>query len=371
MITTFTAAKENIPFTPALVIDQPAVQRNIQRLAKYASDHHLKVRPHTKTHKSRLIAHWQVEAGATGLTFAKVGEMEALQELSSDLLLAYPAIDSARQSRLVELAREKTVRVAFDSAEGIDRLAAAARAANVNIGVLVDLDVGHHRTGVGSPALAVELARRVNQHGRSLQLDGIFFYPGHVWAHPSEQEATLKEIDEILAEAIDLFRSDGLSTEIVSGGSTPTLHQSHLITTQTEIRPGTYVYNDMNSVHGGYCSWNDLAAAIVCTVVSTSVTGKAVIDGGSKTLTSDRNITKPDSGHGFVLEFPAAKITRLSEEHGELDLSGCEIRPRVGDRVTVIPNHICPCINLQNQVWLQQADGSVRPLTVDSRGSLV
>lgn len=371
MVTTFAAAKENVPATPSLVIDEPVVRRNIQRLAKYAADHQLAVRPHTKTHKSRLLAQWQLEAGAVGLTCAKVGEMESLQDLSGDLLLAYPAIDMARLNRIVKLAGEKTIRMALDSAEAIDRVAAAARDANVTIGVLIDLDIGHHRTGTESPESAAKLARLVDQHRPSLRLDGIFFYPGHIWSPPSEQVPLLKQINSVLAEAVDLFREAGLSTEIVSGGSTPTLYESHLIPTQTEIRPGTYVYNDMNSIHGRFCNWEDVGAAVVCTVVSTSVPGKAVIDAGSKTLTSDRNATKPDSGHGFVLEYPAARITRLSEEHGELDLSACDSRPRVGDRVTVIPNHICPCINLQDQVWLQRPDGTLAPLPVDSRGRLI
>src|SRR5690606_19161585 len=134
------------------------------------------------------------------------------------------------------------------------------------------------------------------------------------------------------------WQASGLQAMIVSGGSTPTQAQSHLVTRLTEIRPGTSLYNDMNTVRGGFCELGDCAAAIVCTVVSRAVAGKAVIDGGTKTFTSDRNASAPDSGHGYVLEYPQAKLVRLSEEHGELDLSSCDMLPEIGERVTVIPN---------------------------------
>ena len=138
----------------------------------------------------------------------------------------------------------------------------------------------------------------------------------------------------------------------------------------TEIRPGTYVYNDMNTVSGGYCTLDDCAARIVCTVVSDAVPGKFVIDAGSKTLTQDRNALGPDAGFGHIVECPGGKIVRLTEEHGEVDASACERRPRLGERVHVIPNHICPCVNLQDVVWLRGGDGALESISVDARGRL-
>jgi D-serine deaminase-like pyridoxal phosphate-dependent protein len=356
--------------TPALVIDLPKVERNLARLAEYASGHGIAVRPHTKTHKSLKIATRQMRAGATGLTAAKVGEAEVMAAASRDVLVAYPTVDAHRCRRLAELARGgTTVRVAADSAEGVDALAAAARNAGSTIGVLVDLDVGFHRTGAQSPAASLELARRVACDA-PLRLDGIFFYPGHIWSPPDEQAAELKRIDALLAETISLWERSGLEAPIVSGGSTPTAYQSHLVTSQTEIRPGTYLYNDMNTVRAGFCSLDDCAAGVVCTVVSAAVPGKVVIDAGTKTLTSDRNVKAPESGHGHVIEYPEATIARLSEEHGEVDVSGCPRPPKIGERVTVIPNHICPCVNLQDSVWLRQADGSLEVIGVDARGRL-
>jgi D-serine deaminase-like pyridoxal phosphate-dependent protein len=356
--------------TPALVIDLLTAERNVTRLATYAAGHNIAVRPHTKTHKSLTMATRQVRAGAIGLTAAKVGEAEALAAAAPDLLIAYPAVDEYRCRRIAALAHGgATVRVAADSTEGIDALAAAARSAGVTVGVLIDLDIGFHRTGAQSPAASLALARHVTRD-RSLRLDGIFFYPGHVWSAPDRQSHDLAPIDALLTETIDLWKRSGLEARVVSGGSTPTAYQSHLLTSLTEIRPGTYIYNDMNTARAGFCSRDDCAARLVCTVVSTSVAGKAVIDAGTKTFTSDRNIPAPDSGHGHVVEYPEVTLARLSEEHGELDTTRCARPPQIGERVTVIPNHICPCVNLQDTFWLRHADGALESIRVDARGRL-
>ena len=148
------------------------------------------------------------------------------------------------------------------------------------------------------------------------------------------------------------------------------MFQSHLIPELTEIRPGTYVFNDMNTVRGGYCELGDCAARVICTVVSTAVAGQVVVDAGSKTLTSDLCMTARDSGHGHVVELPDAVITKLSEEHAQINIAACPKVPRVGDRLTIIPNHICPCINLQDHVWWLESDDAPERIAVDARGKL-
>ena len=360
---------ESVP-TPALILDQATIERNIQRLADYGRRHNLAIRPHTKTHKSREMARRQLAAGAAGLTTAKVGEAEIMAQESRDILIAYPTVDAARARGVAAISKRNVrIRVALDSAYGLDALEQAAKDSETTIGVLVDLDVGFHRTGVQSPQAALELARAISKRA-SLRLDGLFCYPGHLWSPAAEQTGELMRIDGLLKETIELWRRDGLEAPIVSGGSTPTAFQSHQISSLTENRPGTYIYNDMNTVRAGFCELEDCGASIICTVVSTAVPGKAVLDAGTKTLTSDRNAKAPDSGHGHVIEYPQAKLVRLSEEHGEMDISKCEKPPRVGDRVTVIPNHICPCVNLQDLAWLHRKDGSLEVLTIDARGEL-
>jgi D-serine deaminase-like pyridoxal phosphate-dependent protein len=361
---------DEIP-TPFILIDGSIVRRNIARMADYARQHKLGLRPHTKTHKSLRVARMQMEAGAIGLTVAKVGEALVMADACDDLLMAYAAIHPARCAELARLAQRKTVRVAVDSTIAGDALADAARSAGSTIGILVDLDVGHHRTGVQSPREALTLAQHVDRT-TGLRLDGLLFFPGHLSHAIANQEQALRGIDEQLAAVFDLWHGSGLSARIVSGGSTPAAPRSHVVSRLTEFRPGTYVYNDMNCVHAGCATLDDCAARIICTVVSTAVANQVVLDAGSKTLTSDRCGPAPDSGHGRIVEYSDARITKLSEEHAQVDISRCASRPKVGQRVAVIPNHICPCINLQDQFWWQDGPPDVAPvaLPVDARGKV-
>jgi D-serine deaminase-like pyridoxal phosphate-dependent protein len=356
--------------TPALIIDLPTAQRNIDKLARYAAKHKIGIRPHTKTHKLIEMSRRQLAAGAVGLTVAKVGELEVMSGVGDDLLLAYPALDPARTHRIAEISKRKMVRVAVDSKAAVDALSSAVVGAESAVGILVDLDVGYHRTGLQTPELALELAQYVDR-APGVRLDGLFTYPGHVTLAADQQNEVLHGINERIAQTLSLWKRHGLHAGIVSGGSTPTAFQSHLIPTVTEIRPGTYVYYDRNCIVGGWCEVEDCAAHIVCTVVSNAVPGKCVIDAGSKTLTSDRLYNDPTGaqGFGYVVEYPQAKIVRLSEEHGEIDLSQCDDVPQLGDRVHVIPNHVCPCVNLQNSIWLRDESGE-QVMPVDARGRL-
>jgi D-serine deaminase-like pyridoxal phosphate-dependent protein len=337
-------------------------------MAEYSARHKLSVRPHIKTHKSQKLAAMQLESGCRGLTVAKVGEAEVMANVCDDLLVAYPAFDPARTHRIAALAAKTRLKVAIDSPEAADALALAARNTGTTIGILVDLDVGLGRTGVQSPADAWCLAEHV-LNLRELKLNGLFCYPGYIWTPAAEQSAALSAVSAKLAESIAIWRSHGVAAEIVSGGSTPSAFQSHLVPEYTEIRPGTYIFNDMNTVRGNWCTFDDCAARIVVTVVSTAVPGQVVIDAGSKTLTSDRNALLPDSGYGYVVEYPQAVIVKLNEEHGQIDIRGCEQSPSLGERLTVIPNHICPCVNLIDAAWWME-DGQCEPLPIDARGKL-
>ncbi len=369
-VTTGAYTEHDVP-TPALVIDAAVVERNLARMAAYCGAHGVALRPHTKTHKSVHVARRQVAHGACGLTVAKAGEAQTMAAASRDLFVAYPALDDARTARLAELAGSNDVRVAVDSALAADALDAAARVRGSTIGILVDLDVGYHRTGVQDPSDAVELSRHVSSR-RHLRLDGLMIYPGHVGVPRESATTQLQQVSAIVDEAIERLTSAGLPPRVVSGGSTPTALLSHRVPRCTEIRPGTYVYNDWNTASAGYCVIEDCAARVACTVVSTAVLGKVVIDAGSKTLTSDRLMSDPQhGGFGHVVGFPEARVVRLTEEHGEVDVSRCPTPPALAARVWVIPNHICPCVNLQDSAWIKQDGGALEPLRVDARGMLV
>jgi D-serine deaminase-like pyridoxal phosphate-dependent protein len=363
----------NIPLdipTPTLVIDKAVALRNIKKLADYSKKHNLGVRPHTKTHKSIFFAKEQVKAGAVGLTVAKVGEAEVMANACNDLLLAYPALDPFRTGRIADLAKTHTMRVGLDSAYAADAIAAAAVAAGSTVGILVDLDLGFHRTGVQNPAEALALAQHISKT-KGLRFDGVMFFPGNLWGDEPKMIQDLAALSVNLDEILLTFRKHGLEAKIVSGGSTPTAWLSHHVAALTETRPGTYIYNDRNCITVNVATIDDCAARIIATVVSNAVPGKVVLDCGTKTLTSDRLILDPNTaGHGYIVEYPKAKLVRLSEEHGEMDLTGCDRVPKLGERVQVIPNHICPCVNLQPHAYIKHENGSLEKVVVDARGLL-
>jgi D-serine deaminase-like pyridoxal phosphate-dependent protein len=354
--------------TPAIVIDAAQARANVQRLANYAAAHGIKIRPHTKTHKLRKLAQMQLAAGAVGIAVAKVTEAEAISDPGQDVLVAYPPIGEGRADRLVALAHDRTMRAAVDSLTAIEQTASAAKVMEATVGLLVDLDVGLGRTGVASPADTLPLAQAIDRHP-NLRLDGLMIYPGQVWSKPNEQAAELQAVDDLVAETLALWKKHSLSAAIVSGGSTPTAFQTHLMPHVTEIRPGTYVYNDMNTVRPGFATVDECAARVVATVISDAVPGQVVIDAGSKTLARDAS-SVPDGGFGYVVEYPKARIKQLSEEHGQVDVRNCDPRPKLGERVTIIPNHICPCVNLHAAVWWLEPGQPLEQIPVDARGCI-
>jgi D-serine deaminase-like pyridoxal phosphate-dependent protein len=354
--------------TPCTLIAVEVVERNIARMTDYCRQHGISLRPHTKTHKSKRIGRMQLHAGAVGLTVAKPGEADVMSELGAEVLVAYPSVTPASLKAIERGSADASTIVALDSLEAVERLENALSETKKQVGVLVDIDVGLHRTGVQNPDESISLASRIASSSR-LRLDGLFCYPGHIWSLREEQNSELAAVERVIQSHLSRWRAEGFEAKIVSGGSTPTAYQSHLSPSVNEIRPGTYVFNDLNTLRGGYCSLSDCAVRIVATVVSTAVPGQAVIDAGTKTLAADRCISAPDSGHGLIVEYPNAQIRHLSEEHGQIDVSKCETRPRVGERVTIIPNHVCPTINLTDFAWWLTPQG-VERLPIDARGKV-
>ena len=358
---------ENDVATPALVVDVARARRNMTRLVEYLTPLGIAMRPHAKTHKSLRMAKMQLDAGARGLTVAKVGEAEVLATICNDIMIAYPALDPARTTRIAELAKKITVRVAVDSQLAVDALAKAASAAGVTVGILVDLDLGAKRTGVQTVEQALDLAKCVDQAG-GVRLDGLFYYPGHV---RDQFEQKFKPLAATLNQTIELWRAHGLAATIVSGGSTPSQYWTHLLPMTTEIRPGNGIYFDRNALSIGYCTQHDCAANIITTVVSNTVPGKVVLDAGSKTLTSDLLLgATGHGGYGLIEQYPEAVINNLSEEHGEVDVSNCAQPPKLGERVSVIPNHICVAVNMQTFVYFKDDNGELERGPVDTRGML-
>ena len=354
--------------TPAAVVDLDVLQANLARAASYARDHQLALRPHTKTHKAPGLAAEQLRLGAVGVTVATAREAEVMAPVAGDVLVAYPPVDPARIARLVRLPPAVRLTVALDSEESLRRLAAAAAAAGRDAGVLVELDLGMHRTGVQSPAEALalaQLARRLDH----IEYRGVMFYPGHVRQHVDAQLPELQQLNVTLDTFLAALAAANLTPEVVSGGSTPTLFHSHLVPRQTEIRPGTYVYNDRTTAAVGACAWEDCAYSVLATVVSTAVPGQAVVDAGSKALNREDirgGVAAP--GYGALLDRPDVCVKAMSEEHGLLDLTNTDWRPRVGDRVRIVPNHVCISVNLHTRIYGVRGTTIERTWEVVARG---
>jgi len=351
--------------TPALLIDLDIMERNLRRVADYAAAHNLRLRPHTKTHKSILIARRQLGLGAAGLTVAKTGEAEVMLGAEPrDLLVAFPVIGEPKLRRLSSLAAITRITVAIDSLYGAQQLSAAAVAAGVRFGILVETDVGLGRVGV-APSDALDLSREI-QKLPGLEWRGITFYPGHI---KDQNEAKVAELSQVIGSLLESFEAVGLKPEIVSGGSTPLLFHSHKVQGLNEIRPGTYVFNDLNTVAGGGCALEDCAASVLATVISHAEPGRMIVDGGSKTFSSDR-LSSGGPGHGRVMEAPGAVFHKMNEEHGFIDLERAERTFQIGEKIRIIPNHVCVVVNLHEYVYGVRNGVVEEVWNVEARGKL-
>jgi D-serine deaminase-like pyridoxal phosphate-dependent protein len=353
--------------TPAAVIDLDRVNSNLGRMADYARRHGVNLRPHVKTHKTRELASAQIRSGTVGLTCATLREAEVMASVTRDVFVAYPPVGDARLERLLALAPQSDVRVALDSGHALDPLSHVARAAGVTVGVLVEIDVGMHRVGLSSPADVVALAKR-SQQSEGTRFDGVAFYPGHIRQHVSRQTEAIADLSRNLRVHLDALRAAGLEPGVVSGGSTPAAFSSHCVEGQTEMRPGTYVFNDRTTAAIGACDWNDCAYSVLATVVSTAVPDQIVVDSGSKALNRENLRGTDGGGFGALLDDPEIVVKAMSEEHGLLDCTGRDVRPRVGDRVRIVPNHVCISVNLHAHLWVVQGDVIVDRYEVVARG---
>lgn len=333
--------------TPFVAIDQQTLARNIERIQRLCDDRGLALRPHAKTHKLVEIAALQTGCGAEGLTVASLGEAEAFAKAGfTDLFLAYSVFGTPQSAyRIAALCEQAAITVAVDSLDGVASLKGEGLQQVDNLSLVVELDSGLHRSGV-TPDLAVAIARSAIDLG--FRVPGVFTYPGHGYAPQQQARAALDEA-ETLHRAVLLFAQSGLTCAVRSGGSTPTLNHSES-EILSEIRPGVYALNDAQQLVLGTCTAEDLALMVVSTVVSVPDKTHFVLDAGSKTLASDRPAFMP--GHGFLEGRTSATVSRLWEHHAVVDVGrGGARTPKVGDRIAILPNHVCTVMNLANEVY--------------------
>lgn len=329
-------------------MDVAVLERNVRRMAEAAQASRVHLRPHAKTHKLPEVGRLQLAAGASGLTLAKTSEAEVFADAGfDDLFLAYPVVGLGKPERLVALAEGVRIAAGVDSLEGARALSDAFARAGRRLDVRIKIDVGSRRVGIlpeAAPDFAAALAGMPG-----VRLRGLFAHAGHAYA--GETASAVREAGEeegaLLARVAEAVRRRGLEVEDVSVGSTPTAASAMRASGVTECRPGNYVYHDATQVSLGTCGLEDCAMTVLATVVSAPARDRAVVDAGSKTLSSDPLRPRP-GGHGFVLG-RSSRIARLSEEHGVIDVAPGE-RFTVGERVRILPNHACVVSNLHEKV---------------------
>jgi D-serine deaminase-like pyridoxal phosphate-dependent protein len=321
--------------TPAPVVDLDRLERNLSRWQARCDELGLASRPHIKTHKCVEIARRQVELGAVGLTCQTLGEAEVMVAAGlDDILVPYNLVGDRVLARLARLLEQARVTVSVDDPRLLPGLSRAASSARRELAVLVDCDTGYGRTGVADPGAAAELAVEI-ERSPALRFGGFLTYPSPAGARQFLEAATMEATQR------------GLHVETVSAGGTPVMWRvGDLLPTVTEYRVGSYAFHDRATVAAGAATLDDVALTVAATVVSRPAPQRAIVDAGSKALTSDRG---PDASFGLVLEAPSSTLVRLDEEHGYVELTGGD-ELALGQQVRIVPNHTCVVSNLFEEV---------------------
>jgi D-serine deaminase-like pyridoxal phosphate-dependent protein len=344
--------------TPALVIDETVLDANIARMADFTARAGLSLRPHVKTHKSIEIARRQLAAGAVGITVATLSEALIFSEAGcTDIFVAYPLwLDETKAEMLGRVLEHSSVLVGVDSLEGAVQIAGTGLGQTGRLTVLIEIDSGHHRSGV-LPAEAGVLARAVRDAG--LEVTGVFTFPGHSYS-PATRQSAAQDEHRALSVAVASLADQGIDAHVVSGGSTPSLEFTEP-SVLTEVRPGVYVFGDAQQWELGTIEPGTIALTAIATVVSRSP-GHLILDAGSKVLGADRGAYS--TGYGRLLDYPDARISALSEHHATV--TGVALER--GARVRVVPNHSCAAVNLADEYLVASPDGSARWWPVNARG---
>ncbi len=342
--------------TPAVLIDLDVVEANIQRAQSLFDALGIGFRPHIKTHKIPYLAELQMKQGAIGIAAQKISEAEVFAAAGcSDILLCFNVLSPAKIARVRALRDVAHMMVVADNLDVVRALSAGLVDSAVPLDVLVECDTGMGRCGVQSPQAARDLAQAIHA-APGLRFAGLMTYPA---------PGATARVQAFLTDARALCMAAVGSCDIVSGGGTPSLLDAGLSPILTEYRAGTYIYNDRSLVARGACTLADCALTVLATVVSRPTDTRAILDSGSKSLTSDLlGLT----GYGTVLGFPDAQIISLSEEHGHVDLTASATRPTIGDKVQIVPNHACPVSNLVDRVVFHRSGVVVREADVAARG---
>jgi len=367
------SAEPLYPFldTPALVLDLDKMEANIKEMAGIAREAGVKLRPHIKTHKSPYLARLQLEAGASGITAAKLGEAEVMAGAGiTDIRIAYPICGEIKLARLRRLTENATVSCSLDSMEVARGISSVGQEMNRHFPVLLEINTGMDRCGALPGEEALVLSRKIAALP-GLDLVGILTHEGHLLS-TERSLASLRqraiEVAEKMVMTADLLRSNGIDIREISIGSTPAVRYNAGVPGITEIRPGTYIFNDLNEMMSGVATEDTCAVTVLVTVVSIPGDDRAIIDGGSKTFSSDTLAQHEKAGFGHIKGHPDIVLDHMNEEHGYLKLSDARRKLEIGQRLEIIPNHICPIPNLADKFYGVRRGVLAKEIPILARG---
>jgi D-serine deaminase-like pyridoxal phosphate-dependent protein len=339
--------------TPSVLIDLDIMECNIATMQARCNKLGVKFRAHIKTHKIPDIAKMQLAAGAVGIACQKVTEAQVFADAGiTDIQIPYNIVGPQKTRRLAEMACKLHVTAMADHPLAVEGLAQSAKEAGIKLRVLADLRTSLNRTGASAEKV-VELAKLIVAN-ENLHFAGVLVYPSYAGERPA--------VLQVLAE----LERAGINVEEVSGGGLGGSLEAEQFPELTELRVGTYLFNDWKSVTKGWAIQANCAMTVSSTVISTPTPDRVLLDAGRKSISSDMI----DNGHGHIVEYPEAHIYGLSEEHGHVDLSKCEKRPTIGERVHIIPVHTCVVTNLHNQIYGVRGDNVEITWPVAARGML-
>lgn len=355
--------------TPRLLIDLSIVEKNLHRVADFAKEHHVALRPHTKTHKIPALARKQLEFGAMGICSAKLSEAEVMLNGGiKDIFIANQIIGSFKLTKLIEMSRRSSkLSSAVDSNEGAAALNQAMHQAGLKHDVLIEIDTGLNRCGLTELSDILKLAFLITKCD-SLNLKGIYTHEGHTNSITDRERAFEQALNagEKMVAIAEEIRGNGMSCEIVSVGATSVYHVTPTVKGITEMRPGTYIFNDVGMVMLGAAEWNDCAVSVLCTVISRPIQNRAVIDAGSKTFSPDKYPFQKK--FGAFKNRPDLSVSWFNEEHGVV--IGDVENLKIGDKVEIFPNHVCSTVNMHDEAIAIRDDQIEAIWRIEGRGKL-
>jgi D-serine deaminase-like pyridoxal phosphate-dependent protein len=353
--------------TPEVLLELNALERNIEHMSGIARKANLKLRPHTKTHKSPEIAKLQLKAGATGITVAKLGEAELMVEHGlDDILIAYPLVGDRKLERFATLHQKAKLIVSTDSAECAEGLHRVGERTGKPVDVYIEVDTGLERCGHRPGQETIEVVKQM-QHLSGIRVVGVMTHEGQSWlaTNPRERERIIQETSSALATTAKELQTLGFPCTEVSIGATPTAFHAQAATGATEMRPGTYVFNDVSVLRHGLVTPQDCVVTVLATIVGHPAKNRVILDVGSKTLSQDGAVG--NNLKGLIMNQPTWQLVKLTEEHAIVYVPENE-QVVIGERVQIIPNHVCVVTNLIDLFVTVRGDEIVGTLKVDARG---